>query len=226
LHVTPRTVRYWFSGQVSVPYAAFKLLRLLRWFELPPPFDGWCIHSGRLWDAEGRCVRPEDGAWWSLVCRQAQGFRTLYRRSYELDRALLAMTPDGRAALGLPPVPAGSDGPPADRLADRGRTGRDAPTAAGGRAAQPPGGLNLLLEHFPTEDHANGPLSLGNPPPRGAPESCERPLTKQPLSAGLAAPAPAPWGDGGYAPHGDPVPARLGAVRGDPARLPGQPAAP
>ena len=39
LHVTPRTVRYWFSGKVSVPYAAYKLVRVLRWFELPGPID-------------------------------------------------------------------------------------------------------------------------------------------------------------------------------------------
>lgn len=153
LHVTPRTVRYWFSGQSSVPYAAFKLLRVMRWFELPPPFTGWCIHSGRLWSPEGHSVRPEDGTWWSLICRQAQAFRTLYERSRELDRALLRMTPDGRDALGLPPlhdVPAVADGPSADRLADRRRPGRDVPPAKGGRAAKPPGGLDLSLGHIGT----------------------------------------------------------------------------
>jgi transcriptional regulator with XRE-family HTH domain len=29
LHVSPRTVRYWISGKVLVPYAAFRLIRIL-----------------------------------------------------------------------------------------------------------------------------------------------------------------------------------------------------
>jgi DNA-binding transcriptional regulator YiaG len=44
LHVTSRTVRYWFSGKSSVPYAAYKLVRIMRWFELPQKgFEGWCL---------------------------------------------------------------------------------------------------------------------------------------------------------------------------------------
>lgn len=47
LHVTPRTIRYWISGTVTVPYAAYKLLRIMRLFELPcTGWEGWCMHSG------------------------------------------------------------------------------------------------------------------------------------------------------------------------------------
>nr|WP_103967501.1 VC1465 family Xer recombination activation factor [Nitrosomonas ureae] len=39
LRVTCRTVRNWESGRVQVPYAAFKLLRILTGYELPS--DAW-----------------------------------------------------------------------------------------------------------------------------------------------------------------------------------------
>jgi DNA-binding transcriptional regulator YiaG len=29
LHVTTRTVRYWISGRVGIPYAAYRLVRIL-----------------------------------------------------------------------------------------------------------------------------------------------------------------------------------------------------
>jgi transcriptional regulator with XRE-family HTH domain len=89
LHVTPRTIRYWFSGQTAVPYAAYKLLRVMRWFELPQPgFEGWCMHSGKLWTPEGVGIEPVDGAWWSLLVRQARSFRTLYAERSALNRVL------------------------------------------------------------------------------------------------------------------------------------------
>jgi len=79
LHVTPRTVRYWFSGSVGVPYAAYKLLRVMRLFELPcKGWDGWHMHSGKLWSPEGFCFAPGDASWWGLLVRQARGFKTLY----------------------------------------------------------------------------------------------------------------------------------------------------
>jgi transcriptional regulator with XRE-family HTH domain len=153
LRVTPRTVRYWFSGQSAVPYAAYKLVRVLRWFELPGDgFAGWSMHSGRLWTPEGHPIAPEDGGWWSLLVRQARAFRVLVQRSHEFERTLLLATEDGRAALGLPRVPVGTDGPPAGRPADRRRTGRAVPPADGGRAAKPPGGLDLSIGHKSTEE--------------------------------------------------------------------------
>jgi hypothetical protein len=39
LHVTERTVYARISGQTAVPYSAYKLLRVMRWFELPG--RGW-----------------------------------------------------------------------------------------------------------------------------------------------------------------------------------------
>ncbi len=110
LHVTPRTVRYWFSGQSSVPYAAYKLVRVLRWFELPQKgFEGWCMHSGKLWTPEGHGIAPEDGSWWSLLVRQARCFRTLYQRSGDFERALMQLTATANAPLDVAVGPLARD---------------------------------------------------------------------------------------------------------------------
>ncbi|TAM45194.1 MAG: hypothetical protein EPN61_06280 [Burkholderiaceae bacterium] len=78
LHVTPRTVRYWFSGQTSVPYASYRLMRILCRYELPDPaWAGWLFHSGKLWSPEGHGFEPQDAAWWSLLVRQVRCFRGL-----------------------------------------------------------------------------------------------------------------------------------------------------
>lgn len=71
LQVTERTVYAWFSGKTAVPYSAYKLLGSLNRFELPG-WPGWHMHSGKLWTPEGFCFEPQDGAWWSLLVRQAQ----------------------------------------------------------------------------------------------------------------------------------------------------------
>jgi transcriptional regulator with XRE-family HTH domain len=55
LHVTARTVSNWERGQVAIPYAAFKLLRVLLAFELPhAAWKGWTIRGDTLWSPEGR----------------------------------------------------------------------------------------------------------------------------------------------------------------------------
>lgn len=86
LHVTPRTVRYWISGRVTVPYAAYKLVRVLRLFELPcAGWEGWHMHSGRLWSPEGHGFLPADSSWWSLLVRKSALFGQLYDRGRQLD---------------------------------------------------------------------------------------------------------------------------------------------
>lgn len=89
LQVTERTVYAWFSGKTAVPYSAYKLLRILSRFELPG-WPGWHMHSGKLWTPEGFAFDPTDGAWWSLLVRQARAFRAQYERANALERALLA----------------------------------------------------------------------------------------------------------------------------------------
>lgn len=78
LHVTERTLHNWESGKHDIPYATFKLLRLLNGMELPgESWRGWCFHGGKLWSPEGRSFVGSDGSWWSLLVRQAAMFGQL-----------------------------------------------------------------------------------------------------------------------------------------------------
>jgi DNA-binding transcriptional regulator YiaG len=81
LHVTERTLHNWLSGRHDIPYAAYRLLRLLNRMELPgESWSGWCFHSGRLWSPEGRSFVGTDSSWWSLLVRRASMFDELYGR--------------------------------------------------------------------------------------------------------------------------------------------------
>lgn len=92
LHVTPRTIRNWISGKVTVPYAAYKLVRVMRLFELPcTGWDGWCMHSGRLWSPEGHGFLPSDSSWWGLLVRKAALFQQMYERDRLVTAALQNM---------------------------------------------------------------------------------------------------------------------------------------
>ena len=138
LHVTPRTVRYWISGKTTIPYAAYRLLRILTGAELGcNGWEGWHMHSGKLWSPEGYGFLPRESNWWSLLVRQARSFKTLYDRDTQLRMLAIragdvaAATTDGASLRS----PAGDDAAPS-------------PTAqrSGGEADRP----NLLLEHFRT----------------------------------------------------------------------------
>ena len=91
LHVTPRTVRYWFAGKTAVPYASYRLLRILARYELPgDAWAGWHMHSGKLWSPEGHGFNPHDSNWWGLLVRRAVLFSELYDRNRKLENLLLA----------------------------------------------------------------------------------------------------------------------------------------
>jgi len=135
LHVTPRTVRYWISGKTLVPYAAYRLLRILAGAELPSPgWDGWHMHSGKLWSPEGYGFLPSDSSWWGLLVRKARLFKEMYDRETQLA---YLMARAGRApAVGDPSPPGSGSG----RMASY-------PTGSAGRSPQATG-LNLFLRHF------------------------------------------------------------------------------
>lgn len=79
LHVSLRTLQNWLSGRHPVPYAVIRLLRLLRYMELPgEAWRGWSFSRGVLVTPEGRTISGKDGSWWSLLVRQARGFSSLY----------------------------------------------------------------------------------------------------------------------------------------------------
>jgi DNA-binding transcriptional regulator YiaG len=78
LHVSLRTLQNWLSARHEVPYAAYKLLRLMRYMELPgDAWRGWHFSAGQLITPEGRSISASEGAWWSLLVRQARGFAEL-----------------------------------------------------------------------------------------------------------------------------------------------------
>ncbi len=55
LHVSLPTVNNWESGKSTIPYSAYKLLRVLTYFELPgKEWQGWSIGNGLLWAPSGR----------------------------------------------------------------------------------------------------------------------------------------------------------------------------
>lgn len=138
LHVTPRTVRYWISGKVTVPYAAYRLLRITRMFELPMPgWEGWHMHSGKLWTPEGFGFTPDCQSWWSLLVRQARLFRQMYQRDAQVNTALRMAGPDAH-------------GPGDSALARALDRAQAVPTGEAGRAAQPPG-LDLSIAHISTQ---------------------------------------------------------------------------
>ncbi len=85
LHVSLRTLQNWLSGTHQVPYAVYKLLRLIRYTELPgQAWQGWHFSRGQLVTPEGRTIDGSESAWWSLLVRQAHGFGQLYQENLQL----------------------------------------------------------------------------------------------------------------------------------------------
>lgn len=80
LHVSLRTLQNWLSGKHQIPYMAFKLLRLLRYTELPGKgWHGWHFSRGLLVTPEGRTISPQESAWWSLMVRKSETWLIMAR---------------------------------------------------------------------------------------------------------------------------------------------------
>jgi hypothetical protein len=106
LRVTDRTLHNWELGRARVPYAAYKLLRILRGWELPDPaWKGYRLQGDTLWSPEGMGFKASDHRWWSLTCRMAAEFRVLVDL-----RAQLAKGPKP-VLRSLSDAPAASVGP-------------------------------------------------------------------------------------------------------------------
>ena len=65
LHVTERCLHNWEAGRHAIPFAAFRLLRISCYMELPgKDWDGWRLGAGKLWTPERRGLTgtmPIDG---------------------------------------------------------------------------------------------------------------------------------------------------------------------
>jgi transcriptional regulator with XRE-family HTH domain len=90
LRVSERTVHNWERGRVGIPYAAYKLMRILRGYELPNDhWQGYRLVGDTLWSPEGLALKAEQQRWWSLTCRMAAEFRSMMasRRRIEPSQA-------------------------------------------------------------------------------------------------------------------------------------------
>lgn len=73
LHVSARTVRNWESGRSQVPYSAFKLLRVLRGYELPEEaWAGWHVRGDTLWSPTHQPFHVGGMAYLGLVFAMAR----------------------------------------------------------------------------------------------------------------------------------------------------------
>lgn len=76
LQVTYRTWHNWESGRIQVPYAAFKLLRILTGYELPgDAWKGFWFSGGALWSPEGKKFSAADLGYLSLTFAMARQWR-------------------------------------------------------------------------------------------------------------------------------------------------------
>lgn len=105
LHVSLRTVHNWSSGKHQIPVMAYKLLRMLRYMELPgKSWEGWHFSRGMLISPEGRQISGKDSSWWSLLIRRAHCFTELYQRhKMEKLQELYTVQASGLAAAGSVP---------------------------------------------------------------------------------------------------------------------------
>jgi hypothetical protein len=87
--VTERTWHNWETGVHRIPFAVYKLCRVLARLELPgDAWAGWSFQGGLLITPENHQIAPHDGAWWSLMIRKAHGFIAAYNEATRLRQLL------------------------------------------------------------------------------------------------------------------------------------------
>ena len=166
LRVSERSIRGWESGATRIPYAAFKLLRLLRGGKvLGSQWRDFYIRGDRLVTPEGHTFHFGELAWHSLLVRQARMFRELVRAQKQ-------------AASGHP-------NRPAPALEERSSSGLVYSSTSGtllSRMAQDCGVQLVAADRLP--DPESAPITLpGLRPARGPAGG----LTRQRLGAALRA---------------------------------------
>lgn len=83
LRVSERTIRNWEAGAVRIPYASYKLLRVLRGgrYLADPIWRDYRVVRETLITPEGHRFHAGDLAWWSLLIRRARAFSDLCRHA-------------------------------------------------------------------------------------------------------------------------------------------------
>lgn len=79
LRVSERTIRNWEAGAARIPFAAYKLLRVLRGgrYLSDPIWRDFRVVREVLITPEGHRFHAGDLAWWSLLVRRARAFEDL-----------------------------------------------------------------------------------------------------------------------------------------------------
>jgi hypothetical protein len=94
LHVAPRTVRRWESGRCRVPYAAFRLLRLMAAGRvLCGPWREFSVRGETLWTPEGKAFKAHELAYLWLTFAMARRWQADYAARGALDRSLQGLPP-------------------------------------------------------------------------------------------------------------------------------------
>jgi hypothetical protein len=89
LRVSERTIRGWESGATRIPYAAYKLLRVLKGgrYLAHPGWKDFIVQGDTLVTPEGHRFQAGQLAWWSLLVRQARAFGERLRGQGDRVRA-------------------------------------------------------------------------------------------------------------------------------------------
>ena len=104
LQVSERTLHNWVSGTTAVPYAAYKLLRVLCFHEIPfKGWHGWHFSGGKLWSPEGHGFTGLDSSWWSLLVRQARSSGVLFEQQREFRATIARLQAALAVFAGVPP---------------------------------------------------------------------------------------------------------------------------
>jgi len=179
------TVRAWDRGRNRVPWSAVRLLRLLRLGDLGALHDdwtGWVVRGRMLVTPEGHALHVSDMAWWSLTCRQAEGFRHALDGWHNLSEVLRSMIQlPAEPAAGVAGVsPAGGAPEPSTRSSgvqpcagvDRGPSAVSADASVSTRGPAPvtatPGAAGWAV---------TGLVSIGNKGEKEAPAPALRPAS-------------------------------------------------
>lgn len=105
MHVSERTVHNWETGKVRIPYSAYKLLRILRHYELPhPAWKDWRIIGEHLVTPEGHCIHANNYHWLSLTARKAEAFTKVNQQLRELTASVINGKLKQREADKSPPL--------------------------------------------------------------------------------------------------------------------------
>lgn len=102
LQVTERTIRLWESGHNAIPYAAYKLLRILTGYELPgTAWVGWSFSGDTLWSPERRGFTAAHLSYMWLTFAMARQRQAMVAKQEKPPAASEVRTREGAPALRL-----------------------------------------------------------------------------------------------------------------------------